>query len=170
MFLVVFSGVWNPGFQAPALLGKHPQSNKTIMEEFLVLVLLLGIYWNSVMRNNETFDDIPLRNVTDRLVRWFLILRRSRVFIAQMLLIVCSVRFVFDLVVEPVVNLIMRIIECDIRLDFVLASTDELLLVSIICIVLTVTNEIEHVMLKKIERRYGEECEESEDGENSERG
>lgn len=160
--MMVFQRCRESGIRAPALLGKHLRKNEVIMDELLLLGLLFCIYWHSVVMHCETFEDIPLRNVTDRQFRWFLVLRRSRVHFSHILLIVCCVRVLFKYVVEPVVNLFFRFYDPGMRMNFVLASEKELWILSIICIILTILIGIERIMLKKLVRRYGEEYEDSE--------
>jgi len=130
------------------------------MEEILSTVafgLLFGVYWYTIIKDNELFSDVSLKEVKHPTARFFLIVRYVRIIVGNCLLGICASRFFFACILEPIMNFILRILDNGYSFTVELANERELWMLIVFCTVLLGAYGLDKLLQIKLIKEFGEE-------------
>lgn len=106
------------------------------------------------MIDKETFSDIEISKVTEKLVRYIIRIRRWRIAIGTLVLAYCGGYIVFSYILPPVMNLFYKVINLDKYLGNVITSNTELIVAISINLMLILAYFAERYLFKLLYKKY----------------
>ena len=105
----------------------------------------------------ETFEELKMSEVRGDKAKLFLRMRRIRVLFGQGVLLICSVRLLSYLLIIPSVNVVLRIMQSELRYKMDLASTGEYWFLGVVCSALLIIYKVETKVKNRMIQEWEEE-------------
>ena len=121
---------------------------------YIVFALLFFTFRITVVIDKETFSDIEISKVTEKLVRYIVRIRRWRIAIGTLVLAYCGGYIVFSYILPPMMNLFYRLIDSDKYLGNVITSNTELMIAICINLMLLLAYCTEKYLFKLLYKKY----------------
>ena len=121
---------------------------------YILFALLFFIFRITVVIDKETFSDLEISKVTEKLVRYIVRIRRWRIAIGTLVLAYCGGYIVFSYILPPMMNLFYKIINSDKYLGNVITSNTELIVAICVNLVLILAYLAERYLFKLLYKKY----------------
>ena len=121
---------------------------------YILFALLFFIFRITVVIDKETFSDIEISKVSEKLVRYIVRIRRWRIVIGNLFLAYCGGYIVFSYILPPIMNLFFRYFYPELCFVNVIPSNTELIIATCISLMLTLAYCAERYLFKLLYKKY----------------
>ena len=121
---------------------------------YILFALLFFIFRITVVIDKETFSDLEISKVTEKLVRYIVRIRRWRIAISTLVLAYCGGYIVFSYILPPIMNLFFRYFYPELCFVNVIPSNTELIIAICICLMLILSYCAERYLFKQLHKKY----------------
>lgn len=121
---------------------------------YILFALLFFIFRITVVIDKDTFSDIEISKVTEKLVRYIVRIRRWRIAIGTLVLAYCGGYIVFSYILPPIMNLFFKYLYPDLCFVNVIPSNTELIIAIFISLMLILAYCAERYLFKLLYNKY----------------